>query len=198
MDGSEYYLSTPYMLGPASALAGRADDKPGLYAEDVDDDGRILQMRVKNPDGGGRSPRKTRGHGPQSLPTTWALRMKFYYDLAPGRPRGTTTRRLPERRPEQVPPGLHQAVPDQLGPSCKAAGIGDYPFAEPEMKAIGDFILAHPNIVSSMCYHTSGGGIPRPLCDKPDRAMDSRDLAIYRALGGDRRRGYRVSPEVGV
>ena len=45
--------------------------KPGLYAEDVDGDGRILQMRVKNPDGGWKISKKDPRVMVRSAPTSW-------------------------------------------------------------------------------------------------------------------------------
>ncbi len=43
VDGSEYYLTTPYMLRSSlRQWPGAFDEKPGLYPEDVDGDGKVL------------------------------------------------------------------------------------------------------------------------------------------------------------
>ena len=49
-DGAELYLTTPYMLRSSVRPWPFADvsELPGLYAEDIDGDGYILQMRVRD------------------------------------------------------------------------------------------------------------------------------------------------------
>ena len=48
VDGSEYYLTTPYMLRSSMHPWPKdTDDKPGLYPEDIDGNGKILTMRVE-------------------------------------------------------------------------------------------------------------------------------------------------------
>lgn len=194
VDGSEYYLSTPYMLRSSlRPWPEETDDKPGLYAEDVDGDGRILQMRVKNPDGAWKVSKKDPRVMVRRRPDDLGSPDEVYYDLYT---EGLVRDYDPDVSLNTVPSkyrlDFNRQFPTNWALPVRQPGSGDYPFAEPEMKAIGDFILAHPNIVSTMCYHTSGGVLLRPLCDKPDRSLDSRDLAIYRALGeiGEEVTGY--------
>jgi len=40
-------------------------------------------------------------------------------------------------------------------------GAKDYPFSQPETRAVARFALAHPNIAAAQCYHNSGGLILR-------------------------------------
>lgn len=194
VDGSEYYLSTPYMLRSSlRPWPEETDDKPGLYPEDVDGDGKILQMRVKNPDGAWRVSKKDPRIMVRRRPDDLGAPGEVYYDVY--------TEGLVRDYDPDVPvgyaPGKHRLdfnrqYPTNWALPVRQPGSGDYPFSEPEMKAIGDFVLSRPNIVSTMAYHTSGGVLLRPLCDKPDRNMDGRDLAIYRALGeiGEELTGY--------
>jgi len=194
VDGSEYYLSTPYMLRSSlRPWPEETDDKPGLYPEDVDGDGKILQMRVKNPDGAWRVSKKDPRIMVRRRPDDLGAPGEVYYDVY--------TEGLVRDYDPDVPvgyaPGKHRLdfnrqYPTNWALPVRQPGSGDYPFSEPEMKAIGDFVLSRPNIVSTMAYHTSSGVLLRPLCDKPDRNMDGRDLAIYRALGeiGEELTGY--------
>ncbi len=36
-------------------------------------------------------------------------------------------------------------------------GAKDYPFSQPETRAVAEFVLAHPNIAAAQSYHNSGG-----------------------------------------
>jgi hypothetical protein len=194
VDGSEYYLSTPYMLRSSlRPWPEEADEKPGLYAEDVDGDGRILQMRVKNPDGGWKISKKDPRVMVRRRPDELGSPDEVYYDLfTEGLIRDYDPDVSLKAAPGKYRLDFNRQYPTNWALPVRQPGSGDYPFAEPEMKAVGDFFLSHPNIVSSMAYHTSGGVILRPLCDKPDRSMDSRDLGLYRALGeiGEEVTGY--------
>jgi hypothetical protein len=40
-------------------------------------------------------------------------------------------------------------------------GAKDYPFSQPETRAVAEFVLAHPNIAAAQSYHNSGGMILR-------------------------------------
>jgi hypothetical protein len=40
-------------------------------------------------------------------------------------------------------------------------GAMDYPFSQPETRAVADFVLAHPNIATGQCFHNNGGMILR-------------------------------------
>jgi len=50
-DGSETYLTTPDMLRSAPRMYPEPEVQPGLVPQDIDGNGHILLMRVKNPHG---------------------------------------------------------------------------------------------------------------------------------------------------
>lgn len=184
VDGSEYYLTTPYMLRSSlHPWPQDVDEKPGLYPEDIDGDGKILQMRVKDPDGNWKVSQKDARlmiHRRADEIGTG----ETYYDVF--------TEGLVRDYDPDVPvtpiQGKHRLDFNRQYPAnwtlpVRQAGSGDYPFSEPEMKAVGDFYLAHPNITTSMAYHTSGGIQLRPPANKGDRHLDQKDLALYQTLG---------------
>lgn len=185
VDGSEYYLTTPYMLRSSlRQWPGAFDEKPGLYPEDVDGDGKILTMRVKDPDGGWKvSDKDSRlmiRRRPNEIPRPGTAYYHFYIeglikDFDPDVP----ANRASEKR------GLdfNRNFPTNWAVRTRQQGSGDYPFSETETKAVADFIISHPNIVSLMAYHTYGGYVLRPFCAMGDNAMDPRDLKIYLAAG---------------
>ena len=55
-------------------------------------------------------------------------------------------------------------------------GAGDYPASEPEVRAMVDFILKHPNIGAAISYHTHSGVILRPMGTQSDDDMIPEDL----------------------
>src|SRR5581483_5280397 len=48
VDGAERYLKTPYMLRSSTRPYPYEDERDGLYPEDIDGDGQILVMRLKD------------------------------------------------------------------------------------------------------------------------------------------------------
>jgi len=40
-------------------------------------------------------------------------------------------------------------------------GAMDYPFSQPEARAVANFVLSHPNIAAGQCFHNNGGMILR-------------------------------------
>ncbi|MGE5580426.1 MAG: M14 family metallopeptidase [Bacillota bacterium] len=185
VDGSEYYLTTPYML--RSSLRPwpvEEDEKPGLYAEDVDGDGKVLQMRVKNPDGNWKVSEKDPRLMIRRRPDELGTGAETFYDVY-------TEGFIRDYDPDVPVPvaqskyrlDFNRQYPANWRLPVHQTGSGDYPFSEQEMKAVGDFYLAHPNIATAMAYHTSGGIQLRPPANKADREMDQRDLELYRVLG---------------
>ncbi|HHY11149.1 MAG TPA: carboxypeptidase [Firmicutes bacterium] len=185
VDGAEYYLTTPDVLRSSVRQWPDAyDDKPGLCPEDVDGDGRILFMRKEDPDGGwkisGKDPRLMVRRGPHELPEPGTAYYHVYIegmvkDFDPGLP--------VEKAPEKHSLDFNRNFPTNWAVHTRQKGSGDYPFSEPEMKAVADFFVSHPNIVLSMSYHTYGGYVLRPFCSQSDTAMDVQDLQIYLAAG---------------
>ncbi len=51
--------------------------------------------------------------------------------------------------------------PSDWQPNYIQFGADDYPFSLPETRAIGEFVLAHPNIAAYQSYHNAGGMILR-------------------------------------
>jgi hypothetical protein len=65
-------------------------------------------------------------------------------------------------------------------------GAGDYPFSFPETKAIGEFILSHPNIAAVQSFHNSGGMILRgPGAEARKDYYGSADRRTYDAIADD-------------
>jgi hypothetical protein len=63
-------------------------------------------------------------------------------------------------------------------------GTGDYPTSAPEVKAMAEFMVTHPNILMAQFFHTSGGFTYRPMGVSSDVTMHPRDIAVYDLILG--------------
>ncbi|MBQ1765362.1 MAG: carboxypeptidase, partial [Aquincola sp.] len=79
---------------------------------------------------------------------------------------------------------LNRNFPSGWRQEFEQAGAGPYPTSEPEVRAMVDFIVAHPNIGGGISYHTHSGVILRPLGSGSDDDMIPEDLWLYRKLSG--------------
>jgi len=194
VDGAESYLCTPYTVrSSVREWPEGHDEKPGLYDEDVDGNGKILTMRVKDPDGAwkisSKDPRLMIRREPNDLP----LEGTSYYDVyREGLIREFDADMSVKEAPQKHGLDFNRNFPTNWAVKTRQPGSGDYPFSEPEMESVARFFLSHPNIVIAMSYHTAGGYILRPFCTQRDSTMDPRDLQIYRTIGeiGEEVTGY--------
>jgi hypothetical protein len=71
-------------------------------------------------------------------------------------------------------------------------GAGPYPTSEPEVRAMVDFIVTHPNIGAAISYHTHSGVILRPMGTSSDDDMIPEDLWSIRRFSalGEKLTGY--------
>src|SRR5205823_583291 len=129
VDGSEHYLTTPHSLRSSKRRYPHDRDREGLYPEDLDGDGRILQMRVQSPEGAYRAsekdPRIMRLRGPDDFGGT------YYHLLAEG-----TINNWDGHDIKLAPPryglDLNRNYPYGWAPEGEQRGAGDYPLSEPE------------------------------------------------------------------
>jgi hypothetical protein len=85
---------------------------------------------------------------------------------------------------------LNRNWPFDWQPNYIQYGAMDYPFSQPECRAIAQFALAHPNIAAAQCYHNSGGMILRGPGHEGG-AMDPADEKLLVLIG---KRGERILP----
>lgn len=152
----------------------------GIHAEDMDGDGRILQMRIPDPNGdwkvSSQSLRLMEKRGPDEQDGT------FYRLFQEGRIENYDGVQIQEARPLQ---GLdfNRNFPFEWKPENEQFGAGPYPTSEVEIRATVDFITRHPNISIAITYHTFSGVILRPFSTRPDEKMDVNDLWVYELMG---------------
>ena len=181
-DGAEWALADVPKIIRSSTRPYPYDEEPieGLRQEDVDGDGRMLLMRIPDPNGGWkaspdeprlmvrRAPDETGGHYYRILPEG---RIDNYD--------GITIRM--QRKKEGL--DLNRNFPMEWRTEGEQSGAGPYPASEPEVRAIVDFIAAHPNITGGIAFHTYSGVLLRPYSTHPDDHIPVEDLWTFQKIG---------------
>ena len=153
---------------------------PGLHPQDIDGDGRILTMRIADPDGAWmphpEEPRVMIPVGPL------------------GAPAGTTRYRLLTEglienydgftidQPRD-PAGLDLNRNFPAGWGVDVLGSGDHPMSEPEIHSLVRAVKARPNVCGYNAFHTAGGFMLRPSSNLPDSKLPPEDLFIFKKFG---------------
>jgi hypothetical protein len=182
-DGAEWALADPPRFRRSSVRPWPWPDAhrwPGAHVEDVDGDGRVLQMRIADPDGAW-----------MPHPDDARLMIAVPPDGAPpGTPRyrmldeGTVVDfdgfTIPTPRP---PEALDMNRNFPAGWATQVRGSGDHPLSEPEIDALVRAIVARPNICGYNAFHTSGGVLLRPSSTAADSALPPVDVWVWKQLG---------------
>ena len=180
IDGSEMYMNTPFTLRSSTRIFPFDEDQPGLHSEDMNGDGLITQMRIKDPHGDWKlsesDSRLMVRRKPDDIGGTY---YKLYQE---GRIVDFDGVEINVARPRW---GLdvNRNMPAFWDIDAKQPGSGDYALSEPETKAVADFLIANKNIAGAMSYHTSGNVHLRPCCTIADAQMIKEDLEAYKLLG---------------
>lgn len=152
---------------------GLVDEDP---PEDLDGDGRILQMRIPDTDGGWKiAPGDARMMIRRANGETGG---RYYRVLT----EGTDNDGDGEFNEDRVGGvDLNRNFPSNW--SAAQFASGPYPLSEPETHALVDYITARPNIAAIHTFHTSGGLILRfPTLAHQDWEFPRPDLEDYREI----------------
>jgi murein tripeptide amidase MpaA len=188
-DGAEWALADKPRWVRSSTRPYPLDEEEieGLVVEDIDEDGRILQMRIEDPNGLWKAhpqePRLMVRREPTETGGT------YYRILPEGRYEGYDGYTLRIKRPRQGL-DLNRNFPASWRQEFEQLGAGPYPTSEPEIRAVVDFIVRHPNVTAGTSFHTWSGVLLRPFEHQPDEEMDAEDLWFYQAAG---RRGSELT-----
>lgn len=180
-DGALLAMSTPPRYLRSGVRPYPYEDKAeGLHEQDLDGDGRVLQMRIPDPNGDWKistlDPRIMEKRQPDEEGGR-------YYRLFPeGILEEYDGYSIKTARPHS---GLdfNRNFPHEWRPEGEQVGAGPYPASEPEILALVKFITEHPNINVALTYHTYSGVILRPYGTKSDEQMETDDLRVYKKLG---------------
>lgn len=79
---------------------------------------------------------------------------------------------------------MNRNWPSDWQPDYVQRGAGEFPFSNPEPRAIGRFIMDHPNIAAVQSYHNAGGMILRgPGASYRENVYPAGDRAVYDEIG---------------
>jgi murein tripeptide amidase MpaA len=188
-DGAELTLADRPIFLRSSVRPYPYDEDPveGLQVEDVDADGRVLQMRIADPNG----PWKVCPEEPRLLvrrePTDRDGR--FYRLLPEGRllpgPGGQAAYdgATLSMAPLKQRLDLNRNYPANWRPEGEQAGAGPFPASEPEVQACVAFLTDHPNICHAVAFHTFSGVALRPYSHSEDERFPVEDLELYKRIG---------------
>jgi murein tripeptide amidase MpaA len=190
-DGAEWAMETPPRIVRSSTrpYPYEEEDPYGLERQDIDGDGRILSIRIKDP------------NGPWKISEEEPRLMK---KREPGESGGTYYRLLAEglfhnfdrmtMRSRKIKEGLdmNRNFPSAWRIESDQHGAGPFPTSEPEIRAAVQAITERPNICGAVTFHTFSGVHLRPPSRMPDDDLPPEDIWAFKALGkkGEEMTGY--------
>jgi murein tripeptide amidase MpaA len=161
----------------------------GLAVEDVDGDGRTLSMRIRDPHG---TYKKCPLDARLMVPREPGEFGGEYYRLMP---EGTLTNYDGVKvnvQPHREGLDLNRNFPAFWRQEFEQVGAGPYPASEPEVRAMVDFLVTHPNVGAAVSFHTHSGVILRPMGTQSDDDMTPEDLWTFKRFSelGAKLTGY--------
>jgi murein tripeptide amidase MpaA len=184
-DGAEWALADvpKYVRSSTRSYPFEQERIEGYEVGDVDGDGKILRIRMQDPNGHWkahpddarllirRDPAESGG--------------KYYRVIPEGKfvdPEHFDGTRITVNRAAQGL-DLNRNFPENWRGEGQQLGAGDYPTSEPEVKALVDFFIRNRNITGAVSFHTFSGVLLRPFGSRPDIDMTPEDLWAYKAIG---------------
>ncbi len=190
-DGAEWTLESPPRVIRSSTrpYPYEEEDPYGLEASDLDGDGRILQIRIKDAHGAWKisedEPRLMKRREPGETGGTYYRLMSegLFHNFD-----GLTMRS--HRRKEGL--DMNRNFPSAWRLESDQPGSGPFPTSEPEVRASVEAVVARPNICGAVTFHTFSGVNLRPPSSKPDDDLPAEDVWTYQHIGkvGESMTGY--------
>lgn len=190
IDAVEIFLNSPNELRSTAIDFPGPGSPVGMVPSDINGDGLISTIRFIDRAGAWKVSRLDSRimvkRGPNEFEGL------FYTVIPEGEYPGWDRGRIDVRR-SQYGIDFNRSFPSHWRPHWQQIGAGPYPLAEPEVRAVAEFILDHPNIHGSLHHHTAIGAILRCSCSYPDSDMPPLDLRAYKAIGeiAEELTGYR-------
>lgn len=179
-DGVEYVLSQKGWVRSGTRPFPHEEERPGLHMQDIDGDGLALSMRQLDAGGGWKvCPKDPRLLVPRRFDDTEGPFYRVFPEGLLHEFDGVEAGVAPIYR------GLdfNRNFPANWQPQVKQQGAGDYPFSEPEPRALAEFVQAHPNLCGVQSLHTGMESIIRPPSTQTDKQMPAEDLRRIWEIG---------------
>ncbi len=189
-DGVDEYLHTANTVRSINRIypADQSENK-GLLAEDIDENGKILMMRVRTECGAWK-----KKDGSSFLMTKREPDDKageFYNVYQEGMIKGFDGVHITMGRPVYSM-DFNRNFPISWMPDAKQPGAGEFPLSHIETQTMANFILRHRNICAILTMHTSGGALLHPPGTHSEKLADQEDMRMYKEIGAmaDRKLKY--------
>lgn len=187
-DGAEMALTTPFIVRSTPLNYPYAESLPGLYAKDLDNNGLIAMMRVKDPAGPWRISKKDSRIMVLREPDEWSENEDYFHIYPEGEIQDFDGHKILPRTKHGL--DMNRQYPNQWLPEGKQAGAGPHALSQPESRAVFDAISKRPNIVGAQSFHTFSSVILRPFLNQPDDKMNLEDLEAFKKFG---KRGEEIT-----
>ncbi|HEU5278974.1 MAG TPA: M14 family metallopeptidase [Gaiellaceae bacterium] len=181
-DGAEHGLKERRFIRSSVRPYPREEPEDGLRVEDLDGDGRVLDMRVEDPIGAWRGHPDEKKLLVRREPVDAPEDGPFYRLLGEGRIDnydGVTIKTPPPVEGLD----LNRNFPAEWSLEHEQQGAGPYPTSEPEVRAMVQAVIDRPNITGHVAYHTFSGVHLRPYAGRPDEEFPTADLRAYKLIG---------------
>jgi hypothetical protein len=182
-DARDHFIHQPNTASsPRAGLVPRDDDGDGQADEDafddLDGDGNITQMRIKDPNGRWVPD----PDDPRIMLPAKADQSGKYTLLGSEGIDNDGDGFVNEDGPGSYDPNRDWAW--NWAPRYVQGGADHYPFMFPENRSVAEFVLAHPNIAAAQSFHNNGGMILRGPGTQTDlRTYSPIDIQTYDFLG---------------
>ncbi len=181
VDGRYHFFEDAHT--PSSSRSIRVpkdDDNDGLFDEDapddLDGDGSITQMRIKDPNGN----YKADPDDPRILVRVEPGKKGEYTLLGSEGIDNDKDGKLNEDAEGYLDPNRNWG--NNWMPNYVQSGAGNFPFSGVGIKAVSEYIMNRPNIIVAFSFHNSGGMWLRVPSDK-SVIIDPSDIAAYDVIG---------------
>jgi hypothetical protein len=180
-DGAELALAErPRYVRSSVRKYPLPEPEDGLHREDLDGDGRILQMRVPDPNGNWKKHPADERLMVRRDPDEFGG--EYFRVLPEGPVRNYDGIQIKVPEPAETL-DLNRNFPGDWGPEAEQRGSGPYPTSEPEIRALVQAIVERPNVCAHLSYHTFSGVHLRPFGAYPDDHFPTGDLRAYEQIG---------------
>ena len=181
VDGRYHFFEDAHTSSSSRSIRiPKDDDNDGLFDEDgpddLDGDGSITQMRIKDPNG----EYKADPDDPRILVRVEPGKKGEYTLLGSEGIDNDNDGKLNEDAEGYLDPNRDWGY--NWMPRYVQSGAGNFPFSGVGIKAVSEYIGSHPNIIVGFSFHNSGGMWLRVPSEKSIR-IDPSDIAAYDVIG---------------
>ncbi len=190
VDGSELFLTSTANMRSSPTIYPAGADYDGLELQDLDGDGLIGAMRVKDPAG----PWKISERDSRIMLRRGANEFggDYYFVHPEGLIRNWDGGKITVA-PSTMGLDFNRNFPKDWKPEWAQVGAGPHPLSSPETQAVAAFLLGHRNIHGAQLHHTAAGLILRASALYGDDQIPPLDLRALKVIGamGEASTGYR-------